>query len=163
MRRLRGVFSSGSSSRASRGPRVEIEAKFRAPDEEVLARASGSDRAGRFSSRRRHATEEFADIYLDTEDWQILAGGYFCRRRLSEGRVLITLKQVRAGGRGRPSPRGVRGGTARVRSTIPMAGEPARDKVLELSQGAPLVGMLELRQTRTKRLVGALRSVRWPN
>ncbi len=76
---------------------MEIEAKFQAPNAEVLRALREATHVAGFPLGPSW-TEEFADTYLDTENWQILAGGYFCRRRLSEGQVLITIKQVETAG-----------------------------------------------------------------
>jgi CHAD domain-containing protein len=132
---------------------MEIEAKFRVPDEEVLRSLRGATHLAGFPLGPA-LTEEFADTYLDTEHWQILAGGYFCRRRLSEGHVLITLKRVetaRDAVHRREELEVELGGYA---PPAEWPDGPARQKVLDLSQGAPLVAMLELRQDRTIRLVG---------
>jgi len=132
---------------------VEIEAKFQAPDEEVLRALREATHLAGFPLGPSW-TEEFADTYLDTENWQILAGGYFCRRRLSEGRVLITIKQVETAGGAvhRREEFEVELGGYSPPSRWPESA--AREKVLELSQEGPLLPMLELRQDRTKRLVG---------
>jgi CHAD domain-containing protein len=132
---------------------VEIEAKFQAPNAEVLRALREATHVAGFPLGPSW-TEEFADTYLDTENWQILAGGYFCRRRLSEGQVLITMKQVETAGDAvhRREEFEVELGGYSPPSRWPES--TAREKVLELSQGAPLIAMLELRQDRTKRLVG---------
>ena len=132
---------------------MEIEAKFQAPDEEVLRALREATHLAGFPLGPSW-TEEFADTYLDTENWQILAGGYFCRRRLSEGRVLITIKQVETAGGAvhRREEFEVELGGYSPPSRWPESA--AREKVLELSQEVPLLPMLELRQDRTKRLVG---------
>ena len=60
---------------------MEIEAKFRAPDADLLYRlGEASQLAGYpiFAGR----TELLRDTYLDTERWHMLTAGYACRRRL---------------------------------------------------------------------------------
>jgi CHAD domain-containing protein len=132
---------------------MEVEAKFRAQSEDTLRTLREATHLAGLPLGPSW-TEEFADTYMDTESWQILAGGYFCRRRLSEGRVLITIKQVQAAGGAvhRREELEVELGGYAPPSRWPESA--ARDKVLELSQGAPLLPMLELRQDRTMRLVG---------
>ena len=90
---LRGLRSFGWFNRPFWGSEMEIEAKFRAPDAVMLERlGEAADLAGYpiFAGR----TEQLADTYLDTESWQILAAGYACRRRVVEGRILVSVKQV---------------------------------------------------------------------
>lgn len=132
---------------------MEIEAKFRAPDEDVLRKLQDITQLAGFPLGASSA-EELSDTYLDTESWQILAGGYFCRRRLSEGRVLITIKQVQTATDAVHRREEFEVGLKRYSPASSWPESPARKKVLELSQGAPLLAMLELRQHRTTRLVG---------
>jgi CHAD domain-containing protein len=136
---------------------VEIEAKFRVPDTETLERLKDAAEVAGFPLGPSQS-QEFADTYLDTESRSILLGGYYCRRRLSKGQVLITLKALGPASAGGAVHRREEFEVALEAYSAP-AGWPesvARDKVLELSRGAALVELLELRQTRTRRLVGDL-------
>jgi len=62
---------------------MEIEAKFRIPDQESLRRLSEIQELAGFPLSEGCA-EELSDTYLDTGQWTILAAGYTCRRRVSE-------------------------------------------------------------------------------
>jgi inorganic triphosphatase YgiF len=153
MSRLKGLFSFGWSSRALPRPRMEIEAKFRAPDEDVLRNLRAVTHLAGFPLGAS-STEELADTYLDTESWQIMAGGYFCRRRSSGTRVLITIKQVQTAGGAVHRREEFEVELKKYSAPSFWPESEARKKVLELTQGAPLLPMLELRQHRTTRLVG---------
>jgi CHAD domain-containing protein len=153
MHRLTKVFSVGSSSRVSPAPRMEIEAKFRAPGEEVLRSLREATQLAGLPLGPSW-TVELTDTYLDTALWQILAGGYFCRRRLSGDRVLITMKQVRAAGDAVHRREELEVELTEYSPPSDWPKSAARDRALELSQGAPLLPMLELRQDRTMRLMG---------
>ena len=99
----------------------------------------------------------------------MLAGGFYCRRRLSGLQVLITVKQVdalpakpRRAATKTKTPAGPVHRREEFEVELAADSPPdtwpeslARDKVLALSGGAPLVELFELQQDRTKRLVGA--------
>lgn len=132
---------------------MEIEAKFQAPEAGVLKELAVRDQiAGRALDAGR--TEEVVDIYLDTEGWDIYRGGFFCRLRLDGEGVLVTLKQIRPaqGAIHRREEHEIRLPEYVQPGSWPNG--PARDKVLALAGAQPLRERLELRQTRTKRLVG---------
>jgi CHAD domain-containing protein len=134
---------------------VEIEAKFRAPSMETLQGLKEAPELAGFPLGPSQS-QEFADAYLDTGSRSILAGGYYCRRRLSKGQILITVKQLEPGTADGPVHRREEFEVALEAYSDP-AGWPeseARAKVLELSQGAALGELLELRQLRTRRLLG---------
>jgi len=154
MRHLRRPRLSGWFNRRSWGSEVEIEAKFRVPDAEVLGRLREATHLAGYALFAAR-TEQLSDTYLDTPRWQILAAGYACRRRLSGDRVLITVKQLRG-----PDDVVHRREEYEVdlAEFVPPAQWPesvARSKVLEMIDGQPLLEVLDLRQTRTTRLVGA--------
>ncbi len=133
---------------------MEIEAKFKAPEAGVLdALASSPDVAGFDASRGR--VQDVVDIYLDTEDWRILAGGFSCRLRLDGTGVLVTVKQLQEPGGAVHRRQELEIRLPEYREPASWPDSPARDKVLELTSGHPLREMLELRQTRTTRLLGA--------
>jgi CHAD domain-containing protein len=134
---------------------MEIEAKFRAPGTVMLERlGEAADLAGYpiFAGR----TEQLDDTYLDTESWQMLTAGYACRRRLVEGRIVVSVKQIL-------------GRTAVVHRReelevdlprdIPPSDWPdseARTRVLGIIGDQSLKEMLTLSQTRSTRWVGTI-------
>ena len=134
---------------------MEIEAKFRAPDADMLERlGEATHLAGYpiFAGR----TEQLSDTYLDTERWQMLAAGYACRRRLVEDHILISVKQVL-------SPEDVVHRREELQvdlaADVPPSEWPeseARTRVLEIIGDQPLIEMLSLRQNRSTRWVGTI-------
>jgi len=134
---------------------MEIEAKFRAPDAIMLERlGEATDLAGYpiFAGR----TEQLGDAYLDAENWQMLTAGYACRRRLVEGRILVSVKQVlgRADVVHRREELEVD-----LPADIPPSEWPdseARSRVLGIIGDQPLKEMLTLSQTRSTRWVGTI-------
>ncbi len=134
---------------------MEIEAKFRAPDAAMLDRlGEATHLAGYpiFAGR----TEQLGDTYLDTERWQMLAAGYACRRRLVEGHILISVKQVLG-------PADVVHRREELQVDLPADIPPsewpeseARSRVLEILGDQPLKEMLSLGQTRSTRWVGTI-------
>ncbi len=134
---------------------MEIEAKFRAPDADMLERlGEATHLAGYpiFAGR----TEQLSDTYLDTERWQMLTAGYACRRRLVEDHILISVKQVL-------SPEDVVHRREELQvdlaADVPPSEWPeseARTRVLEIIGDQPLIEMLSLRQTRSTRWVGTI-------
>jgi CHAD domain-containing protein len=130
---------------------VEIEAKYRADAAALESLAGSAELAGfPLGEGSRH---EVTDTYLDTPDWVILAGGYYCRRRRSGERVLVTVKQVTT-----PTEAVHRREELEVELVEDLPPKewpagPARDKVLELSRGEPLRDMVVLRQVRVTRPV----------
>ena len=64
---------------------MEIEAKFRAPDADLLRRLGEATRLAGYPIVAGR-TVKLRDTYLDTADWQMLSAGYTCRRRLVDRR-----------------------------------------------------------------------------
>ena len=140
---------------------MEIEAKFRAPDADLLNRLGDATHlAGYpvFAGR----TEQLSDTYLDTEQWQMLKAGYACRRRLVEDRTLITVKRVRSAENAADADDAVhRREELEVDLSVdaPPSEWPdseARIRVLETIDGQPLVEKLSLSQNRSTRWVGTI-------
>jgi CHAD domain-containing protein len=134
---------------------MEIEAKFRAPDAVMLERlGEAADLAGYpiFAGR----TEQLADTYLDTESWQMLAAGYACRRRVVEGRILVSVKQVL----GRTDVVHRREELqVDLPGDVPPSDWPdseARTRVLGIIGDQPFKEMLTLSQMRSTRWVGTI-------
>ncbi|MEA3375275.1 MAG: CHAD domain-containing protein [Chloroflexota bacterium] len=129
---------------------MEIEAKFAVPDVATFQRLQAVEHVAGFSLSA-HQVQQVRDTYLDTEERLILASGYACRRRETESEVLITLK-----GLGRAD-----GGIHRrmeLEISLPSyeapqewPDSPVRDLVLEVTGGADLIPLFDLRQTRVFR------------
>ena len=73
---------------------MEIEAKFRVPDDEVFERLAEASELGSFAVNPGHWVD-IDDSYLDTDDYRVLAAGYFCRRRESREGIIMTFKSMR--------------------------------------------------------------------
>lgn len=129
---------------------MEIEAKFTVPNVATFQRLQAIEHVAGFSLSA-HQVQQVQDTYLDTEERLILVNGYACRCRETESEVLITLK-----------------GLARVEGAIHRRKEleislatyeppeawpdsAVRDLVLQMTGGAPLVPLFDLRQTRVFR------------
>jgi CHAD domain-containing protein len=138
---------------------MEIEAKFTAPDGELLDRlGDAAHLAGYpiFAGR----TEQLEDVYLDSGEWVMLKAGFACRRRRIDGSTLITVKQVRS----------VEDGIHRreelevnLPADLPANSPPsdwpdseAKTKVLQLVGDQPLTEKLSLSQSRSTRWVGTI-------
>ncbi len=129
---------------------MEIEAKFAVPDVATFQRLQAVNHVAGFSLSA-HQVQQVHDIYLDTDERRILASGYACRCRETELETLITLK-----GLGRAE------GAIHRRKELEISlssyeppqdwpESPVRDLVLEVTNGAPLIPLFDLRQTRVFR------------
>jgi adenylate kinase len=131
---------------------MEIEAKFSVPDLPIFHRLRATDRLCHFVLSASQV-KRVRDVYLDTQDRQILEAGYVCRSRQQDGATLITVKQL-------ASPEGaihrreeLEVGMPSFRPPIHWPDSPARELVLELIDGAPLAPLFELEQVRIVRQV----------
>jgi len=129
---------------------MEIEAKFALPDAATFQRLQAVDHVAGFALSA-HQVQQVHDTYLDTGERHILAGGYACRRRQTESEVLITLKEL-------SSAEGAIHRRRELEISLPSdqppsdwPESPVRDIVLDLTQGASLTPLFNLRQTRVFR------------
>lgn len=134
---------------------MEIEAKFRIPDADVFERLLTLDALGTFTLGPVRIVQVH-DAYLDTSDRLILAGGYSCRRRAYDDRVIVTLKSVRKGD-GPIHRREEYEVSLEAAAESPDAWpeSPVRERVRQLIGTAPLGLLFEMNQTRHVRLVYA--------
>ena len=132
---------------------MEIEAKFQVPGEEVLRRLAEATQLAGFPLSGGNV-ENLSDTYLDTARWLILAAGYACRRRVSYGRILITLKQLRGADEVVYRREEFEVDLAEDLPPEEWPDSPAWTKVLEIIGDQSLAEVLDLRQTRITRLVG---------
>src|SRR6266511_3548511 len=139
----------------SQGSVTEVELKLRTNDRLVLRRLArrlwlGDARLG--PARTVHEV----DRYLDTADGRFAAAAWACRLRGREGSTIVSLKGPRSG-RDREGSLHVRAELEGAATPDPdpraWPGSPARDLVLRLADGRPLVERLQLRQRRTERSV----------
>jgi len=133
---------------------LEIEAKFSVPDEITWQRLLDARELAGFRlvpGPEEHVT----DSYRDTVDRAVYRAGYACRIRRKGGQQIATLKALSS----------AEGAVhERMEYSVTLDGgeapddwpaSPARDRVLALSQGAPLYELFSLSQQRHKRMVQA--------
>jgi len=129
---------------------MEIEAKFGIEDEPTSEAIGGLDSIGdfEFSAPRTVKTH---DVYLDSRERILLAGGYALRRRESESGCLLSLKSIAAS----EEPVQRREEIEEELGAQPSAGVlgsgPLREKIMDIAGEAPLVPLLELKQDRRVR------------
>jgi len=129
---------------------LEVEAKFNVPDEQTFQRLLESTSLAGFHLGEG-TTTELHDRYLDTASGAIYAGGYACRLRRQDGRILATLK-----GLGGASGAIHRRAETEVVLPGPLSPQdwppgPARELALSLQAGEPLVALFDIIQTRYSR------------
>jgi CHAD domain-containing protein len=129
---------------------MEIEAKFAVPDVAVFQRLQAVEHVAGFSLSA-HQIQQVHDTYLDTDERLILANGYACRCRETESEVLITLKALE-------KAEGAIHRRQELEISLPSYAppqdwpeSPVRELVLEVTGGAPLIPLFDLRQTRVFR------------
>jgi len=135
---------------------MEIEAKFAIPNAEVFQRLRVVKTLAGFALGQARETP-LADTYQDTADGRLRAAGYLCRQRVyADGRVVMTLKGLQT----------TQSGAIQHREEFEVALDapappaqwpesPVRERVLALSEGAPLVPLCRLTQQRVSREVRA--------
>ena len=135
---------------------TEVEARFRAADEDTLTRLASVERIGDADLGPPVAVDE-EDRYLDTVDGRMAAARWACRLRTREGVTRISLKGPSATAvdadpwlHRRPELEGPAASTLDAAAWPPSA---ARDRLLELSGGGPLRERFRLLQSRTERTV----------
>jgi inorganic triphosphatase YgiF len=135
---------------------LEVELKFLARDSTPLEHLANVARLGSASLGPPQTYDEL-DRYLDTDDGRLAAERWACRLRTRRGATIISLKgpaQANPDGEAalhrRPEVEGP--ATATIAPDEWPASE-ARDRLLELSAGHPLIERLALAQRRTERAV----------
>ena len=129
---------------------MEIEAKFAVPDMAAFQRLQAVDHVAGFSLSA-HQVQQVRDTYLDTDDRLILASGYACRRRETELETLVTLKGLRRTEGAIHRRKELEVSLHGYKAPEEWPESPARDLVLQVTGGAPLVPLFDLRQTRVFR------------
>ena len=132
---------------------TEVEAKFKVTDRAIFDQILRAERLGRFGVTDGPLLD-VADIYMDTANRALSAGGYACRLRCENGDWLAILKGL-GGAKGAIHQR------EEVKTPL-AAFEPnparwpvgdARELALALAQGQPLSPLLTIRQVRRIRRV----------
>ena len=131
---------------------MEVEAKFRVPDEDTLARLEAAAALAGFEVALGERREDH-DTFLDTPTGAFLAAGYYLRRRETDVGVKLALKQLVSD----------KSGVLRreelemlVAADVPVGEWPAgrlRERVERIAGGLPLQPLLELHQRRVARRV----------
>ncbi|HEX2222274.1 MAG TPA: CYTH domain-containing protein [Candidatus Limnocylindria bacterium] len=144
--------------------RIEVEHRYRARDPRVLDRLAEVAELGPAVLGAPRTVAEI-DRYLDTPDGRLAAAGWACRLRTRGERSIVSLKgppeEARADAPGghdgslhrRPE---VEGPAAAVEGGVHPEAWPAsaaRERLLDLSAGRPLVERVALAQRRTQRPV----------
>ena len=133
---------------------MEIEAKFAIPDEEAFRRLQVIDQLAGFMLSSPQ-TKMVHDSYWDTADLAIKKAGYACRKRESNGTILITLKQL-AGADGAVHKREeFEVSLARDEPPTQWPDGQARDLLLQFTNHEPMVRLFDLRQVRVVRCMSS--------
>jgi len=131
---------------------MEIEAKFTVPNPQTFRRLQALEDLCGYPLRPPEV-RKVHDTYLDTAERQVMAAGYYCRRRETPRGNLITLKALA------PSSAAVH---QREEWEIPLPADanlaqwpasPVRDHLLQWVGEAPLASLAELDQIRHVRTV----------
>ena len=131
---------------------MEVEAKFRVPDEATLARLEAVAALAGYdvdAGERRHDS----DTFLDTASGAFLAAGYYLRRRETSDGVKLALKQLASDESGVLRREELE---MLVAADVPVDEWPAGDlraRVEEIAAGQPLEPLLALSQERLARRV----------
>jgi inorganic triphosphatase YgiF len=134
---------------------LEVELKLRAEDESPLLRLATAERLGAFDLGPATDVLE-TDRYLDTGDGRLAAARWACRLRTRLDRVRVSLKgpaQHRPGASIHRRPE-VEGPATEALDPAAWPASEARDELLRLSAGEPMVERLTLEQRRIERQVG---------
>jgi inorganic triphosphatase YgiF len=136
------------------GPTLESELKFRADDESPLIALAGDSTLGPATLGPARTVDEL-DRYLDTPSLQLAALRWACRLRTREGRTIVSLKgpAEHESGAAMHERRELEGPATPALSPIEWPASEARDRLLEMAAGEPLVERLALAQQRTERAV----------
>ena len=136
------------------GARIEAELKFRAEDERPLRELAAATVLGSAELGPARVVAEI-DRYLDSADLRLSALRWACRLRTREGRTVVSLKGPAEHAAGDPLHRRpeIEGPASPVLEPISWPPSAARDRLLAMSGGEPLLERFRLEQERTERAV----------
>ncbi|MEO8251146.1 MAG: CYTH domain-containing protein [Chloroflexota bacterium] len=134
--------------------RVEAELKYLAANEPTLRLLASAARLGPADLGRGRTVDE-VDRYLDTADLRLEAVHWACRLRTRGGRTIVSLKGPAEHEAGDPLHRRaeVEGPAGPELEPGEWPDSPARDRLLVMTGGKPLVERFRLLQERTERPV----------
>ncbi|MGZ8563413.1 MAG: CYTH domain-containing protein [Candidatus Limnocylindria bacterium] len=134
--------------------RIEAELKFWAEDDEPLRALAVAAFLGAALIGPARIVDE-VDRYLDTTDLRLASERWACRLRSREGRTIVSLKGPAEHEPGDPLHRRpeVEGPASAGLAPLSWPPSPARDRLLALTGGAPLIERFTLEQERTERPV----------
>lgn len=133
---------------------LEVELKFRAESDAALDRLATAGRLGPAELGPTRQVDE-QDRYLDTADGRLSAFGWACRLRTRDGSTLVSLKGPPEAGTADAlhRRRELEGPASAALDPDAWGPSPARDALLAMSGGKPLIERLALRQVRRERSV----------
>ncbi len=129
---------------------MEIEAKLRVPNAEVLDQLRRIERLGKFVLGPSQV-KEVHDTYLDTSDRLILAAGYICRKRVLLDSVIVTVKSLAKSGGAIHRREELEISLPSFRPVQEWPAGAVRDKVLDIIGQDHLEPLFDLYQTREVR------------
>jgi inorganic triphosphatase YgiF len=135
---------------------LEVELKFRATGPEPLEALRGAATLGEAALGAPAAFDEL-DRYLDTADLRLAAQRWACRLRTREKTTIVSLKGPALAAAGSPSAAALHrrpeleGPATADADATAWPASAARDRLLELTDGEPLIERLALAQRRTER------------
>jgi CHAD domain-containing protein len=154
-KRRRGASEPPKARRGRPGPPqpVELELKFRPADPAVAERYLAPDAFAGFAASSPVRTLRLHDRYVDTADGALLRAGFAARLRSSDGTTIVTLKSTgtSASQIGLHSRTELEGPADPRQAPLRWPASEARSLLLELSVGATLEALVEMRQVRRKR------------
>jgi adenylate kinase len=133
---------------------MEIEAKFYLPNAETLHRLQEMELLAGYTLSPPERTLVH-DTYLDTENWQVMAAGYACRRRTKGTQLIFTLKGLSDPGDAIHQREELETIAPSDRSPAEWPPSAARDRLIDLIGDAPLTALFQIDQTRHVRWVMA--------
>jgi inorganic triphosphatase YgiF len=136
------------------GSTLESELKYRADGEAPLIALAATPTLGPTTLGPAHTVDE-VDRYLDTASLRLAARRWACRLRAREGRTVVSLKgpAEHMPGAALHERREIEGPATAELSVAGWPASEARDRLIEMAGGEPLVERLAMAQQRTERAV----------
>lgn len=134
--------------------RLESELKYRADEEAPLIALANAATLGAAALGLARTVDEL-DRYLDTQSLRLAALRWACRLRTREGRTIVSLKgpAEHASGAAMHQRREVEGPATPDPRPVEWPASEARDRLLEMTGGEPLLERMTMIQQRTEREV----------
>ena len=134
--------------------RLESELKYRADDEAPLFALASAPTLGPATLGPARTIDEL-DRYLDTPGLRLAARRWACRLRTRQGRTFLSLKgpAEHESGAAMHQRREIEGPATDDPQPAEWPASEARDRLVEMTDGEPLVERLTMAQRRTERAV----------